>query len=58
MSDAYNEGYRAFDLDAEPEQNPYDENDAQHDEWEDGWFSRKNEFEQFAAEYDMTDEGG
>jgi hypothetical protein len=56
-SDAYNLGCLAFDLGLDLEDNDYDERDAQHDEWDDGWFSRRDEREQFEAEYDMADEG-
>jgi len=34
---AYEEGYEAFHRDDLPEMNPYDEKDAQHDEWNEGY---------------------
>ena len=34
---AYNEGYEAFYRGDSPEMNPYDESDAQHEEWIEGY---------------------
>lgn len=34
---AYEEGYEAFHHGDLPEMNPFDDRDAQYDEWEDGY---------------------
>ena len=57
MSDAFDTGGMGFDLGDDLSMNPYDEADAQHDEWEDGWIARRNDVECFQAEYDFTEEG-
>jgi hypothetical protein len=54
---AYSVGRVAFDLGNEIEANPYDSRDAEHEEWESGWLSRRAEVEQFQAEYDFSSEG-
>ena len=33
----YEKGYEAFQRGDFPEMNPYDDRDAQHDEWEEGY---------------------
>ena len=37
IHDAYQEGYEAFQRGDFPEMNPYDDRDAQYDEWEEGY---------------------
>jgi hypothetical protein len=37
MSDAYDMGYAAYERGDDIDMNPYDERDAQHDEWGDGY---------------------
>ena len=37
INDPYHEGYEAFQRGDFPEMNPYDDRDAQHNEWEEGY---------------------
>lgn len=42
VSDAWQQGFEAYNRDP-CESNPYDEADAQHDQWVDGWLVAKYE---------------
>lgn len=42
VSDAWQQGFEAYNRDP-CESNPYDEADAQHDQWVDGWRVAKYE---------------
>lgn len=43
MSDAYQLGQEAFERGEDMELNPYDDMDAQHDDWDFGWFDAYSE---------------
>lgn len=41
---AFDDGVEAYHRGDGTELNPYDDHDAQFDEWEDGWFTARNTY--------------